>query len=211
MSCPAGSTRNRETGRCRKSCERHQARNPETGRCVTKNYLRQIQREPCGSSDKLLSLAPYGKGSRKDYRDGLVPDPYCHPRKRNIYTGYCKTPCGAGRAINPATGNCVTLNYLRRLNPIDYDTDDDDEMTAQILFTPTPIGAYDNEVSKVAGFKSNMLTENDLTVMRAAAQSPYTLRGVYSPEDRKANCGASKTGYSPMAHTLHVAYPTFVD
>lgn len=192
MSCPAGQTRSRQTGRCRKPCARHQAINPATGRCVSKNYLNKIKRLPQGKSDNVYSIAPYGTGCKKDYRDGLVPDPACFPRKRNIYTGYCKTPCGTGRAINPATGNCVTLRYLRMLNPNDYDTDDDDPMVAPILFTPTSIttsGQYDNEVSKLSGFETNLLTENDVTVMRGVYQvAKGIVSGVYSPDKRKSNC-----------------------
>lgn len=195
MSCPKGKVMNRETGRCRKPCERHQARNPETGKCVTKNYLRRIQRKSHGRYDKLSSLTPYGRGSRNDYRDGLVPDPLCYPRKRNIHTGYCKTPCGHGRAINPATGNCVTLNYLLQLNPAFYDTDDDDEMTADILFTPTTLGTYENAVTKMDGFTNTMLTENDLAVMKAA-YTHHPLAGVYSPKERK-NCTPPKSSSSP--------------
>lgn len=194
MSCAAGQTRSRSTGRCRKPCERHQAINPATGKCVSKNYLQKIRRQPCGPSDNVYSVAPFGIGSKKDYRDGLVPDPLCFPRKRNIYTGYCKTPCGAGRAINPATGNCVTLRYLKMLHPNDYDTDDDDDMVAPILFTPTSItasGQYDNEVSKLSGFKTNLLTENDLTVMREAYRMGK-ISGVYSPDARKENCKESQ-------------------
>lgn len=184
MSCPKGQTRNRTTGRCRKKCERHQAVNEATGRCVSKNYLRRVQRRCYGPSDKLC--APYGTGSTKDYRDGLVPDAFCHPRKRNLYTGRCKTPCGPGRAINPATGNCVTLNYLSKLYPGDYDTDDDDDMTAHILFTPTDLstGLHDNKVTKTPGFHSDTLTENDLTVMKAV-HLHHPMAGEYNPGDRK--------------------------
>lgn len=193
MSCPAGQTRNRSTGRCRKPCERHQAINPATGRCVSKNYLNKIRRQPSGPCDNVY--APYGRGSAKDFRDGMVPDPACWPRMRNVYTGYCKTPCGPGRAINPATGNCVTLRYLKMLHPNDYDTDDDDEMVAPILFTPTSItanGQYANEVSKLSGFKTNLLTENDIAVMKGVYQAANdNVGGAYSPDARKENCKES--------------------
>lgn len=200
MSCPAGSTRNRETCRCRKSCQMHQARNPATGRCVTKNYLKTIQRQSHGPSDGIY----YGKGSRKDYRDGLVPDASCHPRKRNIYTGYCKTPCGRGRAINPATGNCVTLRYLRTINPNYYDADFDDYMTAEILFTPTDLStglSFSNDVTKKEGFSNDTLTENDLGVMRGAHFN-HPLVGVYSAEARKKSTTCkppdnSSIGFNP--------------
>lgn len=196
MSCSAGKVRSRSTGHCRKPCARHQAINPATGRCVTKNYLRRIQRSSRGSCDRIYSI-----GSDKDYRDGLVADAACYPRKRNIYTGYCKTPCGRGRAINPATGNCVTLHYLRSLNPEDYDTDGDDEMAAGILFTPTDlstrpgiIDAYDNN-----GIKSSKVTDNDLMVMRSVLQiqqnnasfePTWLVYGVYNPAERKKECGS---------------------
>lgn len=208
MSCEAGQTRSRSTGRCRKPCERHQAINPATGRCVSKNYLRKLQRECHGEDDALY--APYGTGSKKDYRDGLVPDPLCYPRKRNIYTGYCKTPCGTGRAINPATGNCVTLRYLRSLNPNDYDTDYDDESAAEILFTPTDL-SYDNNVTdSVEGFKrfkGKTLTEMDLVILHAAYEvhediaTTKTRRayvvGAYSPDARKENCSeVAKSGFN---------------
>lgn len=203
MSCPAGQTRSRSTGRCRKPCERHQAINPATGRCVSKNYLRKLQRECHGDDD---ALYPYGTGSEKDYRDGLVPDPLCYPRKRNIYTGYCKTPCGTGRAINPATGNCVTLRYLRSLNPNDYDTDYDDESAADILFTPTDLsGTYDNNVTNsVEGFKKfkgKTLTEMDLVILHAAYDVHMNnlylhIVGAYSPDARKENCSkVAKVGF----------------
>lgn len=202
MSCAPGQRRSRVTGHCRKPCANHQAINPATGRCVTKNYLRKIQRGCYGPSDTIYR----GSLSGKDYRDGLVPDRSCYPRKRNIYTGHCKTPCGRGRAINPRTGNCVTLSYLRSLNPCDYDTDDDDLMTADILFTPTDLAtghgivhaSYDNEVTKRGtGFSSNQLRENDLTIMASAYNSAketnrQQLSGAYSSEARRDNCSEKK-------------------
>ena len=209
MSCEAGQTRSRSTGRCRKPCERHQAINPATGRCVSKNYLRKLQRECHGEDDALY--APYGTGSKKDYRVGLVPDPLCYPRKRNIYTGYCKTPCGTGRAINPATGNCVTLRYLRSLNPNDYDTDYDDESAAEILFTPTDL-SYDNNVTNsVEGFKrfkGKTLTEMDLVILHAAYNVHTGLNlkhivGAYSPDARKENCSeVAKSGFSDSNYSV---------
>lgn len=214
ISCDAGQTRSRSTGRCRKPCERHQAINPATGRCVSKNYLRKLQRECHGEDDALY--APYGKGSKKDYRDGLMPDPLCYPRKRNIYTGYCKTPCGTGRAINPANGNCVTLCYLRSLNPNDYDTDYDDESAADILFTPTDLSTpYDNNVTNnVEGFttfKGKTLTEMDLVILHAAydvhAGLGRTVRqyvvGAYSPDARKENCSeVAKSGFNDSNYSV---------
>jgi len=215
MSCPRGKVRSRSTGYCRKPCARHQAINPETGKCVTKNYLRRIQRESRGRSDRIYSI-----GSAKDYRDGLVPDPACYPRKRNIYTGYCKTPCGPGRAINPATGNCVTLRYLRMLNPEDYDTDGDDEMAARVLFTPTDLSTKPGIISAYNenGLQSSEVTDNDLIVMRAAVSAfdnAYTVNnvnnremfvcGVYNPSQRKDNlCRAGKAiASAPLTKADH--------
>lgn len=199
MACPPGKTRSPYTGYCRKPCARHQAINPDTGKCVTKNYLRRIQRESRGNCDRIYSL-----GSSRDYKDGLVADAACYPRKRNIYTGRCKTPCGPGRAINPKTGNCVTLRYLRMLNPEDYDTDGDDDMAARILFTPTDlctkpgiIDAYDKD-----GLKSSKITDNDLIVMKSvlevqqkfAGNNPtWLVYGVYNPAERKEACGSVLT------------------
>lgn len=83
-----------------------------------------------------MIYAPYGTGSKKDYR-------------------------GPGYAINWRTGQCVTLGYLRTLDPIDYDTDGDDDDTAHILFTPTDLATgggiikpYDNGVTLSKGFSS---------------------------------------------------------
>lgn len=69
-SCSVGKTRSRSTGRCRKPCERHQAINPATGRCVTKNYLRKIQRESRGCSDKIYQPATCGPGMAINPRTG---------------------------------------------------------------------------------------------------------------------------------------------
>ena len=211
MSCPAGKTRNRSTGRCRKSCKKHQAINPETGQCVSKTYLKRIQRQSFGDSDFVYDPALYDSELQKDYNDGLVPDAACYPRKRNIYTGRCRTPCGPGRAINPATDRCVSLGYLRRCNPLDYDTDGDCEMAAAITFTPTDLASkigifspYDNDVTKKDLFKKNMVTENDLVVMESAFHmqdktEQYTnnlLSGTYSPDERKNGCPATRTGFT---------------
>lgn len=217
MSCPPGSARNRLTGRCRKSCESHQARNPATGRCVTRNYLRRVQRRCYGEDDMIY--APYGMGSKKDYRDGLVPDPACYPRKRNIFTGRCKTPCGPGYATNWRTGQCVTLGFLRTIDPTGYEIDGDDDDTAHILFTPTDLATgggiikpYDNDVTTQKGFtrfNNNTITENDLVVLRAAYNissgkgERIRIVGAYSPDKRKKTCSqVAKSGFNDTNFSL---------
>lgn len=215
MSCPRGSARNPATGRCRKSCESHQARNPETGRCVTRNYLRKLRRQSYGADDMIY--APYGMGSVKDFRDGLVPDPDCYPRKRNIYTGRCKTPCGPGYAMDGPTGRCVTLGHLRTLDPFHYHIDGDDYDTAHILFTPTDLATgggiimpYDNDVTSKRGFtrfSNSTITENDVVVLRAAynvsSGTSARIVGAYSPDKRKANCSqVLKSGFNDTNFSL---------
>lgn len=149
VACQYPQRRNPATGRCKKPCSNHQAINPRTGRCVTKTYLKSLRRQTYGGADLTYvgSAAfsnPYfgATNSTRDARQGLVYDAACYPRKRNLLTGRCKTPCDYGYAINPATDRCVTKEYLRRLNPDDYDTDDDDDMVSRILFTPTDIGSH---------------------------------------------------------------------
>lgn len=221
--CEYPQTRNWATGRCRKPCSKHQAINPTTGKCVSKTYLKCLNRETCGDLDLTYAedMSLDDKNLERDLKQGLVDDPECFPRKRNIHTGYCKTPCQDGYAMNPRTGGCVTLEFLKCLDPEDYDTDDDDEMAAKILFTPTDISSKQLVVNlpahdgsdRVVAFGNDTLDRSiktsdkllstshvgvaDTAVMRGIFESAVnakgarTLAGTYDPAKRKLSCGRS--------------------
>ena len=108
---------------------------------------------------------------KSDLRDGLVEDSSCYPRKRNLLTGKCKTPCESYMAINPATGQCVTKRYLRTLDFTLYDVDEDDTMAANILFTPSVDQSVKSTTSKDL---KKLITTSAITIADAR-----TLRGVF--------------------------------
>ncbi len=205
-----------KTNKCRKPCEKHKAINPATGRCVTKSYLKCIQRETCGELDHVYidQMNKNDKNSERDMEQGLVPHVECYPRKLNIHTGYCKTPCKDGYAMNPATGGCVTLKYLKCLNAEDYDTDDDDDMIKDVIFTPTGL-VTKSEMVLLPSFKdfigtiptisdiktlfdTSSLTISDTAVMRGIFETSIKsqtmlLSGTYDRNDRKETCVSGKS------------------
>ena len=195
MACTYPQRRNWFTGRCKTPCKNHQAINPITGRCVSKTYL-MLLHELGHIDDEELDLENDGLGrshgmnsieetlflendslenhageKKSDLRDGLVEDSSCYPRKRNLLTGKCKTPCESYMAINPATGQCVTKRYLRTLDFTLYDVDEDDTMAANILFTPSVDQSVKSTTSKDL---KKLITTSAITIADAR-----TLRGVF--------------------------------
>ena len=216
MACRYPQRRNWFTGRCKTPCKNHQAINPITGRCVTKTYLIALH-ELGYISDDELDLENDGVGrshgmnsieetvfmeedskTKSDLRDGLVEDLDCYPRKRNLLTGRCKSPCESHMAINPSTGQCVTKRYLRTLDFSLYDEDEECTMAANIMFVPSVDqsikAAGENQALKNL-IKTSVLTVADLRTMRGIylgskelTQGP--LFGIYS-HSKRVGCETS--------------------
>ena len=192
MACKYPQRRNPRTGRCKKPCARHEAVNPATGRCVTKSYLKSLRWRGYDSDDEFsyFGYKPYSD----DLDDGLVSDSSCKPPKKlNIFTGKCKTPCGPHRMRSPRTGQCVTKRFLRSLDYNMYDTDDDDYLLSETLFYPRM--SYIDMIARSNGKKKltelvqeSGLTVNDITVMLqvkiGAEMGRLNLYGVYDRKSR---------------------------
>jgi len=134
------------------------------------------------------TLANHAGENKSDLRDGLVEDPECYPRKRNLLTGMCKTPCEAYSAINPATGRCVTKAYLRTLDFNFYDEDEECAMAANILFSPSidqSIDATSSEDLKRL-IKTSAVTVADARVLRGIylGSQDKPLVGIYDHKKR---------------------------
>lgn len=215
MACKYPQQRNWLTGRCKTPCKNHQAINPNTGRCVSKTYLQTLNsvgaitpgeyahaksnngvykrnqvsfNDYYDDSDYNYGIDAYDK-ELSDERDGLVEDPSCYPRKRNILTGYCKTPCEAHQAINPATGQCVSKAYLMHLNPVLYDEDEDCTMAANLIFSPSidqSLASAKTEEMKEL-IKTSCFTLADVRVARGIQLgSTGPMCGIYSHSQRKS-------------------------
>ena len=215
MACRYPQRRNWFTGRCKTPCKNHQAINPITRKCVSKTYLISLH-ELGYISDDELDLENDGVGRyyevdhekhekhekyveedteekrKSDLRDGLVDDIDCYPRKLNILTGKCKAPCESHKAINPATGQCVTKRYLRTLDFNLYDEDEEDMMAANIMFVPSvdqSIKAAGNNVNLIKLIRGSVLTVADIRTMRgiylgSKEMNNGPLFGIYSPKKR---------------------------
>lgn len=130
------------------------------------------------------------RDNAKDLRDMLVDDPDCYPRKRNLRTGRCKTPCPPGYAINPETLQCVTIEYLISIDLYDpwYEEDEEDYMAANLKWFPSTIqseAAHDNADMKTL-IRSSELGVGDLRTLRGielAGTGPQ-LVGIYSRGSR---------------------------
>lgn len=105
--------------------------------------------------------------NERDLRDLLVDDPDCYPRKLNLLTGRCKTPCPPGYAMSPKTQRCVTIEYLLSQNPDFYIEDGDDWMAESIKWYPSTVQTLANHTD--ANLKKlvndSRLTVSDLKVM----------------------------------------------
>ena len=135
----------------------------------------------------------YSRGDNiKDLRDMLVDDPDCWPRKRNLATGRCKTPCEPGYAINPRTGGCVTIEYLISIDLYDpyLIEDEEDTMAANLKWFPSDVqtlATHDNaDMKRLIG--NSTLGVADLKTLRGINQSGpgVQLFGIYSPAHRTA-------------------------
>ena len=133
----------------------------------------------------------YSRGDNaKDLRDMLVDDPDCYPRKRNLMTGRCKTPCEPGYAINPRTGGCVTIEYLISIDLYDpyLIEDEEDSMAANLKWFPSIVqseASHDNADMKTL-LRSSELGVGDLRTLRGielAGTGPQ-LVGNYSRGNR---------------------------
>lgn len=141
-----------------------------------------------------LGYSGYSRGDNaKDLRDMLVDDPDCYPRKRNLRTGYCKTPCDPGYAINPRTGGCVTIEFLISRDLYDplYIEDEEDPMAANLKWFPSIVqseASHDNADMKTL-LRSSELGVADLRTFRGielAGTGPQIV-GNYSRGNR-VNC-----------------------
>ena len=113
----------------------------------------------------------YSRGDNiKDLRDMLVDDPDCWPRKRNLLTGRCKTPCEPGYAINPRTGGCVTIEYLMSIDLYDpyLIEDEEDSMAANLKWFPTIVQseARHNNADMKTLLRGSELGVGDLRTLR---------------------------------------------
>lgn len=192
VACKYPQKRNWSTGRCKTPCKRHQVVNPCTGKCVTKTYLKTLMETDYLDRDEFHydSIANHVGENPSDLRDGLVEDISCYPRKRNLLTGMCKTPCESHMAINPATGQCVTKAYLRTLDFDLYEKDEEDTMAANILFRPTidqSIEAAKDDEKLRELIKSSAITVADARVVRGIYQGSgeKKLIGIYDHTKRR--------------------------
>ncbi|CAM9107180.1 unnamed protein product [Sphacelaria rigidula] len=134
----------------------------------------------------------YGSDNERDLRDLLVADPDCYPRKLNLLTGRCKTPCPPGYAMSPKTQRCVTIEYLLSQDLDYYIEDGDDWMAESIKWYPSTVQTLANhtdaDLKKL--INESRLTVSDLKVM-SGIESVMTghavmLVGNYRHGQRKA-------------------------
>lgn len=134
------------------------------------------------------SYLGYESKALSNYRDGLVDDASCYPRKRNLLTGRCKKACEAHQAINPRTGQCVTKSYLMSLDYNLYDVNEEDMMAANLLFSPTIDQSADTNVSDLRKLvMSSALNVADVRTVRGiylATAETKKVVGHYSPKKR---------------------------
>lgn len=110
------------------------------------------------------------------------------PRKLNLATGRCRTPCEPHKAIDPETGRCINISTLLTYDYNLYDDDEDDYMAENIKWTPTTSQTIANHKDKHLKdlIERSRLTVADLRTMRGIEQaSVEQMWGHYSSGQRK--------------------------
>lgn len=185
---------------------RHSSRRPSSSRSYVDRAVDRLgdfdysdfeykQRKPRSYGSRYYGRSRYGD-NRSDLRDLLVADDHCYPRKLNLLTGRCKTPCEPWEAINPATGRCVTKEYLESLDWDLYDSDEEDDMAENIKWSPSTYQTRERHSSNgvlTSLIDASHLNVADLRTLRGLQQvsqnnlngPPVIVVGHYSPSQRK--------------------------